>query len=157
MFEKYSFEVGILEDGPHLDAARGQRGLHGQDVITTYAGGPRRKLAVPRKDSGKTIADVSSDLRKHLGFNFYQKPFENRSSDIIKFTSQFFKMVFKDTAANKKRCENLLQAVVRNPILLGKYKTEGNLTKVIKGFSRPMIDTAQLFKAIKAHCSEKGT
>ena len=155
MFGKYDFQVGILEDAPHKEAARGKPGLKGQDVITTYAGGPRRKTT--RKDSGLTIAQVSAENRARLGFNYLQKPFRDRSrsqADILRFTNEFFKLVFG--RSQKKRAENLLQAVVRNPILRGEYKRESPLTQLIKGFSRPMIDTAQLFKAIRANCTVRG-
>ncbi len=50
----------------------------------------------------------------------------------------------------RKRCENLLQAIVRNPILRGEYGKQGRSTTRTKGFYSPMIDTAQLFKSIKA-------
>ncbi len=154
MFEKYSFEVGVLKDGPHKRAAIGERGLKGQDVITDYAGGPRRKISTKNPDTGLSISDVSKSLRDHLGFNYLSKPFEKRSSDIIKFSSEFMKLVFGKS--QKKRVENLLQAIVRNPMLRGDYKRESPLTQRIKGFSRPTIDTAQLFKAITAKCDEKG-
>lgn len=155
MFGKYQFEVGVLEDAPHKEAARGKPGLKGADVITTYAGGPRRKTT--RRDSGLSIAEVSAENRARLGFNYLQKPFRDRSAsqaDILRFTNEFFKLVFG--RSEKKRAENLLQAVVRNPILRGEYKRESPLTQLIKGFSRPMIDTAQLFKAIRARCTVKG-
>ena len=152
LFGKYEFEVGVLEDRDHKEAARGKRGLKGQDVITTYAGGPRRKVS--SKDSGKTIAEISADNRKRLGYNYLTKPFAQKSSDIIKFTNEFFKLVFGRT--EKKRAENLLQAVVRNPILRGEVGKQSPLTTKIKGFVRPMIDTAQLFKAITARCNIRG-
>lgn len=151
IFGKYTFEVGVLEDGPHYTAAIGKRGLRGQDVIKQYAGGPARKLARPQKQSGQTIAQVSKENRERLGFNYLTKPFEKKTSDVIKFTNEFFKFAFGHT--EKKRAENLLQAVVRNPILRGEYKKESALTQKIKGFSRPMIDTSQLFQAIRARCT----
>jgi hypothetical protein len=94
-------------------------------------------------------------MRARLGFNYLSKPFSKRSSDIIKFSNEFFKLAFGRT--QKQRAVNLLQAIVRNPILRGEYKTESPLTQVIKGFSRPMIDTAQLFKALRARCDERGS
>ncbi len=155
MFGKYDFQVGVLDDAPHYDAARGKRGLKGQDVISRYAGGPVRKIDRSRKDNGLTIAQVSKENRERLGFNYLTKPFEKRSSDIIKFSNEFFKLVFG--RSQQKRAENLLQAIVRNPILRGEYKRESPLTQIIKGFSRPMIDTGQLFKAIKAKCTVRGS
>ena len=152
MFGKYEFQVGVLEDAPHREAARGERGKKGKDVISSYAGGPIRKKS--RKDSGLSIAQVSAENRKRLGYNYLTKPFERRSSDIIKFTDAFFKLVFG--RSEKKRAENLLQAIVRNPILRGEVGTQSMLTSVIKGFNRPMIDTAQLFRAIRAKCKVVG-
>lgn len=152
MFGKYSFEVGVLEDAPHKEPRRGARGLKGLDVLTTYAGGPARKRS--SRDSGLSISQVSKANRERLGFNYLTKPFQNRNSDLIKFCHAFLRMVFGKS--EKKRTENLLQAVVRNPILRGDYGGNSDLTKKIKGFDRGMIDTAQLFKALRARCTVKG-
>lgn len=152
LFGKYQFEVGVLEDSPHRDALKGKPGLKGADVITTYAGGPVRKAS--RKSSGKSVAEVSASLRKHLGYNYLTKPFEDKSSDIVKFSQEFFKLVFGKS--QKKRCENLLQAIVRNPILRGEVGKQSPVTTIIKGFDRPSIDTAQLFKSITARVITKG-
>lgn len=152
MFGKYEFEVGVLTDAPHKEPRRGKRGMKGADVLTSFAGGPVRKKS--RRESGLTIAQVSAENRKRLGFNYLSKPFEDQSSDIIKFTKIFFDIVFG--RSQKKRAENLLQAIVRNPILRGEYGKNSPLTKKIKGFDRYMIDTAQLFKAIQAVCKVKG-
>jgi hypothetical protein len=147
MFGKYEFEVGVLQDGPHRDARRGIRGQGGADVIATYAGGPVRKRG---RDSSKSISEVSAANRERLGVNYLSEPFKDRTSEIIKFTDAFFNLVFG--RSQQKRAENLLQAVVRNPILRGEYGAQSSLTTAIKGFYRPMIDTAQLFRAIKARC-----
>lgn len=151
-FGKYDFQVGILEDGPHREPRRGKRGLGGSDVISSYAGGPVRKAS--RQNSGKTIAQVSAENRKRMGFNYLTEPFKNRSSEIVKFTEAFFALAFG--RSEKRRAENLLQAVVRNPILRGDYGKNAPLTRAIKGFDRYMIDTAQMFKAIKATCKVRG-
>lgn len=153
MFSKYEFEIGILEDGPHKDAQVGARGQKGADVRTTYAGGPVRKKS--RRDSGLKISDVSKEMRERLGFNYLSEPFKKSDSDIIKFSNEFLKLVF-NISKNKKRVENLLQAIVRNPILRGDYGSNSQLTQKIKGFDRKMIDTAQLFKAIKAKVKVRG-
>ncbi len=146
LFGKYEFQVGILEDGPHYEPKRGERGLKGQEIIKRYAGGPAREQT--RKASGLNLSRVSAELRRHLGFNYLTKPFEKRSSDIIKFSNEFFKLAFGRSQA--KRAENLLQAVVRNPILRGDYGSNSALTQKVKGFDRLGIDTAQLFKALRA-------
>lgn len=151
-FGKYTFEVGVLQDGVHKEARRGERGKGGTDVLSTYAGGPVRKKS--SKPGPLTIAQVSEANRERLGFNYLVEPFKQRSSDIVKFTQAFFKLVFG--RSEKRRAENLLQAVVRNPILRGDYGSNSALTKKIKGFDRKMIDTAQLFKALKAICKVRG-
>lgn len=151
-FGKYELQVGVLEDGPHKEARRGERGLGGKDVLSSYAGGPVRKKS--NRDSGVTIAEVSEANRERLGFNYLTEPFHDRTSDITKFMTEFFRFAFG--RSEKKRLENLLQAVVRNPILRGDYGSNSALTKRIKGFDRLMIDTAQLFKSIKASVKTKG-
>lgn len=152
IFGKYSFEVGVLDDGPHKVAARGERGNKGQDVLSKYAGGPVRKKT--RQDSGLTLSEISKRNREHLGFNYLLEPFKKRSSDIVKFSNEFFKLAFGKS--EKKRAENLLQAIVRNPILRGDYGNNSPITQKIKGFDRLMIDTGQLFKSIKAKCKVSG-
>lgn len=147
-FGKYDLQVGILDDAPYKTPLRGKRGQGGKDVLTNYAGGPIRKKS--RIAGKQMISDVSAANRERLGFNYLSKPFEDKSSDIIKFTSEFFKLAFG--RSEKKRCENLLQAIVRNPILRGDYGSNAPLTKKIKGFDRYMIDTAQMFKSLKARC-----
>jgi hypothetical protein len=156
-FEKYNFEVGVLEDKSHKTAQIGKRGLKGKDVISIYAGVPIRKATT--NDSGLTISQVSAENRKRMGFNYLKKPFERKTDDIIKFATAFFKMAIGarklPSSSSLRRCENLLQAIVRNPILRGDYGPNSNFTIKLKGFDRYMIDTAQLFKAIKARATVK--
>jgi hypothetical protein len=146
-FGKFDFQVGVIKDGPHMEPRRGVRGLGGTDNKSTYAGGPIRKKS---SLSSQTISQVSKENRDRLGFNYLKEPFKKKNSDIIKFTNEFFKLAFG--RSEKKRCENLLQAIIRNPILRGEYGPQGELTTKIKGFNRPMIDTSQLFRAIIAVC-----
>jgi hypothetical protein len=148
-FGKYDFQVGVLTDGEYKKPRRGVRGLGGRDVLSAYAGGPVRKKS--REPAGVSISEVSKANRERLGFNYLKEPFKKQSSDIIKFTDAFFKLAFGKS--QKRRAENLLQAVVRNPILKGEYGDNSAITRRIKGFNRGMIDTAQLFKALKAICN----
>lgn len=153
--ERFAFEVGVLQDGPHKSPRRGVRGKGGKDVQTSYAGGPARKKS--SRDSGVTISEVSRQTRERLGVNYLTAPFQTKSkaqADILRFTNRFFKVVFGGSQA--KRLENLLQAVVRNPILRGDYGSNKPLTKRIKGFDRLLIDTAQLFRRITARVIKKG-
>lgn len=143
-FGKYEFEVGVLQDAPHKDAKRSRD-------LSQYAGGPIRKKTAA---SSQAISKVSAANRERLGFNYLSEPFKKKNSDVVKFSREFFRLAFG--RSEKKRAENLLQAIVRNPILRGDYGPNGALAQKIKGFDRAMIDTAQLFKALKAVCNIKG-
>lgn len=154
-FGRYDFDVGILEDKPHRWPSYGPTSrLAKENAPRTgvFAGGPVRTIYrgsyKGRPYSNESIAQVSKENRDRLGFNYLSEPFKKKSSDIMKFTREFFRLAFG--RSEKKRCENLLQAIVRNPILRGEYGPQSPRTAQIKGFDRPMIDTAQLFKAIKA-------
>ena len=154
-FAKFNMQVGVLGDGPHYEPKPRPRDPAQHDAnLTSYAGGNVRKKS--RKAGPLTIAQVSAANRERLGFNYLRKPFLSKSSDIIKFTEAFFKMASGKGSSMRKRCENLLQAVVRNPILRGEYGRQARSTTREKGFYRPMIDTAQLFKSIKAMISFRG-
>jgi hypothetical protein len=138
VFEKYNFDVGVLNDGQHKAAGVG---------IKQYAGGPTRKTS--NKSSGKSISQVSESLRNKTGINFYTKPFSSKKNkDVLEFVRVFFEVCVGKSQA--KRAENLLQAIVRNPIMRGDYGKNTLKTVKAKGFNRYMIDTGQLFKAITA-------
>ncbi len=150
-FAPYSFQVGILQDGPHYaPAERFKSGKRkGQaPPLKTFAGGPARRQS--RVVDG-TLSSVSQDFRKFLGFNYLTKPFEKRTPEYSNWIASFFSMALgSGKLRNKKRCENFLQAIVRNPILGGKYGRNRRATIKKKGFDRKGIDTAQFFKAIRA-------
>ncbi len=140
VFEKYEFVVGVIEDKPHRSPLPASKGLK------AYAGGPARKLS---RKSYQMVSQVSEKLRKNTGINFYTNPFKSKNnSDILKFTKSFFKLC--TGTGTQRRTENLLQAIVRNPILRGDYGSNSRATVKIKGFNRFMIDTSQLFQSIKA-------
>lgn len=145
--EPYGFQVGILKDGPHKNPKSKKKGLK------TFAGGPARKIG---SKSDGTISEVSAEVRKRAGFNYLRKPFNNKNDDAVKMLKTFFQLVFADSEGSKrKRLENLLQAIVRNPILRGTYGRNRRLTADIKGFNRKFIDTGQFFKAITAKVTKK--
>lgn len=140
--EPYSFEVGILKDGPHKSALGQKRGFK------TYAGGPARKTS--RKVDG-TLSEISANARRELGVNYLTAPFKKKNDDAVKMLRGFWQLVFGEgKLQKKKRLENLIQAVVRNPILRRTYGRNKKVTREIKGFDRKFVDTAQLFKAIRA-------
>ena len=133
-------EVGILDDKPHKDPLA---------ETTTYAGGPVRKTG--RQSSDQTTGDVLISNMERLGINLLSDPFQNeKSTDILRFTQTFLKMALSNGKVGQKRVENLLQAIVRNPILRQQYGSNDLLTQIHKGFNRHLFDTGQMFKAIKA-------
>lgn len=161
IIEKYYFDIGVLQDGPHKDPIRAKnarkagfkkdKNLTPSEAKTlgglkSFAGGPARKVG---RKSRSTISEVSEDLRTKTGINFYTEPFKSkRNADILRFLKQFFDVI--GGRSQGKRLENTLQAIVRNPILRGDYGTNSEAAAKNKGFNRFMIDTAQLFKAITA-------
>lgn len=141
----HEFEVGILKNASHRRPVNGSR--------VTGLSGVLRSMGRP---SNVTIADISNFMRRKV--NFYREPFRNRNSrDLIRFANSFVKFALANggISANRRRLENLLQAIVRNPILRGDYgsNTPGQVRR--KGFNRFLIDTGQLFKAIKARVRRK--
>ncbi len=145
-FSNFDLKVGILQNDEHKSARPSADGL------SSYAGGPVRKKG---RSGSVTLDEVSSDFSERLGFNYLSEPFKKRTSDIIKFTDGFLKMVF-GKKGQTRRVENLLQAIVRNPILRGDYGSNAQKTQKIKGFNRYGIDTGQLFKAIRAAVTGRG-
>lgn len=142
--DRFYFDVGVLENKPHKVALSQKKGFK------SLAGGPARKIG--RKSSGLSIADVSERLRKETGINFYTKPWKAKANqDLLKFIRSFMRMITQGgKLQEKKRLENALQAVVRNPITRGDYGRNSDVTAKIKGFNRLMVDTGQLFRAIVA-------
>jgi hypothetical protein len=142
-FNRYEFDVGVLQDKPHYQAIDAT-----PPDLKTYAGGPARKIS--KVLSGKTIGDVFTENMQRLGIDLLREPFDKKSSDIIKFSKAFMAMAISNGKIGRKRVENLLQAIVRNPILRGDYGPNNGATADAKGFDRHMIDTSQMFRAIRA-------
>lgn len=143
-FGKYEFEVGILKDSVHRKAKIGA-------AFSSLAGGPVRKKGTL---SDKLTSDISRSLREKLKFNYLVRPFKAKNNaDILRFSKSFFELCLGK--GQKKRCENLIQAIVRNPITRGDYGSNTKLTASIKGFNRLMIDTGQFFKSITARTKVK--
>lgn len=144
--EGFEFEVGILEDQPHKVAK--ETTLFGTPDLGTYAGGPVRKIG--KGVSGMSVGEVLIENMKRLNINILREPFKLRNSEIIKFTTYFLKLATKQPGVSVKRIENLLQAIVRNPILRQEYGENKASTADAKGFDRHLFDTGQMFKNIKA-------
>lgn len=144
VFEKYEFEVGVLDDRPHYQAE--SAGLFEEQDLKTFAGGPARKISKVKSDL--TIGEIFVENMKRLNIDLLREPFKRKDAEINKLIRDFFRFAFGKTEA--KRLENTLQAVVRNPILRQEYGPNKGTTADGKGFDRHLIDTAQMFRAIKA-------
>lgn len=144
--ERYQFEIGVLEDKPHMQA-QGHRLFQAPD-LKTYAGGPARKQT--RVPSGQSIGEVFIANMQRLNINLLLRPFQERNSDILRFTTAFLKLAARTPGMSIRRVENLLQAIVRNPILKQEYGKNKSHTADAKGFDRHLIDTGQLFRSIVA-------
>jgi len=142
IFERFEFEVGILNDTKHKIPQPAKKGK--MSNLKSYAGGPARKTSF--KSGDKNISDISNTWVDKE--NYLIKPIRNNKSDIIKFSKEFIKSAIART--QPKRVINLLQAIIRNPILRGDYGSNTPETVKRKGFNRYMIDTGQFFKAITA-------
>ena len=147
--EGYQFEVGILKDKTHKDP------WSKKDGFSTLAGGPVRKKS--RFKTDRTISEVSTSIRDSTKINIYTAPFKLKTnSEILRFSRQYIKaLVSNGIMKEKRRIENLIQAIVRNPITRGDYGRNAKSTAKEKGFNRFLIDTGQLFKAIKARIIKK--
>lgn len=144
--EQFQFEVGILEDKPHYKPV--ESGLFETPQLGNYAGGPVRKTT--REPSGKMVSEVLVENMERMNTNLLSEPFSSKQNvDINRFTKAFLRLATGDKISIR-RVENLLQAVVRNPILRQDYGGNTAPTADAKGFDRLLIDTAQMFKAIKA-------
>jgi hypothetical protein len=143
--EGYQFEVGVLKDKIHKQPIESPR--FGPPNLREYAGGPIRPTS--RIPSELTIGDVLVENMKRLGVNLLLEPFQNPDAELNKFTTAFLRYA-SAKKGTLKRVENLLQAVVRNPILRQDYGPNKGNTADAKGFDRHLFDTGQMFKAIRA-------
>lgn len=159
VYEKYTFDVGILVDRPHYWPSYGPLNRLAKikaPSTGTLAGGPVRKIyrgVWKGRTTNGTMASVSTSLRRRLGINFYTAPFKKKSQDVAKFTKAFFD--FSAGRGQRRQVETYLLAVVRNPMIRGAYGKNSKWTAKIKGFNRLMFDTGQLFKNIQAKVNNR--
>lgn len=135
----YNFEVGILSDQPKKMRKKGSS--------KSYAG---LKVSATGKASQKvSLAEVAKYTDNQ--FKWLKKPFTlPKNKEVIAVVKEIALQVFGKKSTDNKRLENAVQAVIRNPILRGDYGNNAPSTVKQKGFNKLGIDTAQMFKAIKA-------
>lgn len=149
--EQYDFEVGIFDETIHKNPV--EHSLFGQPNLTTYAGGPVRRTS--REAGNLTVGQVLINNMERLNINLLLRPFQERNSELLKFTDYFVRLALKRPGISIKRVENLLQAIVRNPILKQEYGPNSSQTADAKGFNRNLFDTGQMFKAIRARVKKR--
>lgn len=143
--ERYSFEVGILKNSKVKKAK--------VKTIKNYAGGPARIIG---KETSIKMQQLGAWLNKR--YKWLSRPFkEKKNKDIILFADTYINEISKQKkSVNKKKLENLMQAVVRNPILRGDYGSNTAQRQKAKGFDRLLIDTGKFFDSIKARAISNG-
>jgi len=136
---KYNFEVGILQDQPKKMPKKGGS--------KSYAG---LKISATGATSSKvSLAEIAKYTDNRFGW--LKKPFKiSGNKDVLKIVQEIAAQTFSKKSTDNKRLENAVQAVIRNPILRGDYGSNAASTIKAKGFDKLGINTAQLFKSIKA-------
>ena len=147
--DKYHIQVGVFDNIPRKKPISGPKA-----GISTLAGGAIRKSRVAKVPS--MSGEVAAELNQK--FHWLDKPFRssnNNSKDIVAFTKYFVVAIAqgKKDASTLRRIANLIQAIVRNPILRGDYGRNSTAYAKLKGFNRFLFDTGQFFKSIKAKVS----
>ncbi len=135
LIEKNEVEIGVFASENNRKQAK--------DRLKTFAGGPARSVA--NKPSSEGNASILEDLEKKYGI--LTKPLQNKAG-----LEKFFQRLI-DYSSEKKKADNRVlndfKALFIAPILRQKYGTNSQKTAKSKGFSRFLIDTGQLLKALK--------
>lgn len=144
--EGQHFVVGVLQDGDHKEAKDKNQGLTALNEKVFLNGWARRTSNI----IDGSLQDIGGKLQDQ--FFWLSKPFADgneKQKEIQNFARNYLAEVQKNKIS-VNRMKNLVQAIVRNPILRGDYGSNGDLTFIKKGFDRVMIDTGQFFNSIKA-------
>lgn len=144
--DQYNIQVGVFDNVPRKKPVSGPKA-----GISILAGGAIRKsrvAAVPSM-SGEVAAELNA---KYHWLDRPFKPSNSKSIDIVAFTKYFIVAIAqgKKDVSTLRRIGNLVQAIVRNPILRGDYGRNSAAYAKLKGFNRFLFDTGQFFKSIKA-------
>lgn len=146
--EHYVFQVGVLKDAPHKfplsPRIHGHKGFYGIKA---------RKTSRKVPPWNPNVRDASQAMRE--AHNYLKAPFEARKNkDVITMLNDFFNVV--KGRSRPARLKNLIQAVIRNPMLRGDYGGNTARTAKKKGFSHASIDTGQLYRRIQAKVLRRG-
>lgn len=154
--EKYEFDIGINNKPRREPMESGSYDVQ-DSSIGAYAGGPIKKMS--RVPSPIKNTDVLESINTRLGFNILQKPFKEKgqNQNIVRFTRQFLRYALENKSVSKRRIENLLQAVIRNPILKLQYGSNSAFWADAKGFDRYLFHTGQFFRSIVVTLKKRAT
>lgn len=154
-FEQFEFQAGVLEPTkPHYQA---------KPIFTKTGKRKKKNVAFKSVDGLKarretrvqsgTVGMIAKVHGKRV--DFIRAPFRNATSPALKSLRKAWIKFF--TAARplamKKKVEDALVDVIRDPIRRRKYGPNSTRTSRIKGFNRRLFDTGQLWKSIKAKVS----
>lgn len=145
-FNRFEIQAGILDDAPHKRPLPASRGL------ASVAGGPARKK------SGRirgTNAQVGEIVRKVHGVDYLRKPFRNGNSPDMKVLRAALIQFLAGLSKSRHQVETALRAVIRNPILQGKYGRNTRAWARVKTFNRKLFDTGQFYTSIIARVRSK--
>ncbi len=138
-YERYELQAGILQDSAHRRPKPKSAGFG------TLSGGPVR---LKSKKTQGNVSGVAERIRK-AGDDYIRAPFSQpRSAPMRDFLRALGDLLTDRTTRSK--VETALRAVIREPILRGKYGRNSIATARVKGFNRKLIDTGQFYRAIIA-------
>lgn len=129
------------EKGKKLRAAHARRGLG------TLEGGPVR---LQKNTTTSTTATIAERIRKELGIDWLRTPVRRENSPEMKQLRKAFFDLLRGKNRNYSAVEAKFRAVLRIPILKGRYGRNTPAAARAKTFNRKLIDTGQFFKAIMA-------
>jgi hypothetical protein len=143
LIEGQFFVVGVLDAAEHKSAqtqfeSKGLKSFHGLQArkVTNLIDGATQEIGGELEDQYKWLREPFADGNE-------------KQKEIQDFAKNYIAEIQKDKK-NENRLVNLVQAIVRNPILRRDYGSNSEKTQKIKGFDSPMIDTGQFFNSIKA-------
>lgn len=148
--EQFEFRLGVLENKEYKLPVVQDRY---SDNLGSFAKGPVRRTSPV--SSGQKIGAILVENMKRLNIDLLRAPFKKKSSEIMQFTKAFLSLATYKPGMSIRRVENLLQAVVRNPILKQEYGINSRGTAETKGFNRHLFDTGQMFKNIRVRARRR--
>lgn len=123
------------------------RRAHTRRGLGTLEGGPVR---LQKPSTTSTTAAIAERIRKELGVNWLVEPVRRENSPEMKALRKAFFDLLRGRNRNYSAVEAKFRAVLRIPILRGRYGRNTAAAARVKTFNRKLIDTGQFFKAILA-------